>query len=66
MVEIAGGIVIEVKCLDSVEGIMSCLMSLDILVTIILVASDGSTTQTSGAIEKNLLVCLFEDLFSFI
>lgn len=59
-------IVIEVKCLDFSEGIMSCLLLLDILVTIILVASDGSTTQTSGATEKSLLVCLLENLFNFI
>lgn len=45
--------------MDFVEGIMSCLMSPDILITIILVASDGSTTQTSGATEKKS-IGLFE------
>ena len=47
--------VIEVRCLDFVEGVMSCLMS-GLLVSIGLVSSDGSTTKTSGASEKNELV----------
>lgn len=47
--------VIEVRCLDFVEEVMSCLMS-GLLVRIGLVSSDGSTTKTSGASEKNELV----------
>lgn len=35
-------------------------------IRIILVASDGNSTQTSGVTEKNVLVCLFENLFRFL
>lgn len=47
-------IVLEVRCLDFVEGVVSCQRSLGILAMIILVAGDESITQTSGVTEKRI------------
>lgn len=54
-------IVIEEGCVDLVEKVLSCPMSLHLLVSIILIASDRSATQTSGTTET-CMACLSENL----